>query len=177
MRNVQMNADEKKVNEPVLSKELRPFCACRGTGTQYQCTHFSACSYWRKLNARTVRNSWVDRFLRAFVATKVQGRVFNETPEEGVHYHSILFTPFEGKNIMKDLNRVIYSLQDKYSHPMALYVEGYKMREIAEILEISLISVLLRIAYARRRLIALLKNQTIISLKISPALPSESPVK
>ncbi|PHN01903.1 RNA polymerase sigma factor [Flavilitoribacter nigricans] len=166
MKNFQMTADEKKVNEPVLSEELRPFCACRKKGENFQCTHFSACTYWRKLNERTLKNSWLDRFLRAFVATRIQGRIFTESLLDAPTRQSVLFTPFEGKRIMRDLKKTIYTLQEKYSHPMALYIEGYKMREIADILEISFVSVLMRIAYARMKLLTLIQNNPILTLRM-----------
>lgn len=166
MKNIQMIADEKKVDNPVRSEELRPFCACRKKCENLHCTHFSACTYWRKLNERTLKNSWLDRFLRAFVATRIQGRIFTEELLEAPNRPSVLFSPFEGKRIMRDLKKTIYSLKDKYSHPMALYIEGYKMREIADILEISFVSVLMRIAYARMKLLALIQNNPILTLQM-----------
>jgi DNA-directed RNA polymerase specialized sigma24 family protein len=168
MKNFQMTAANNKVNKAKLSGELRPFCACRKDGDQFQCTHNTACTYWRQLKERTARNSWLDRFLRAFVATRVQGRVLTEASMENTHYQNVMFMPYEGKNIMRDLKNLVYSLQEKYSHPMALYIEGYKFREIAEILEISFVSVLMRIAYARRELLNLIKSNSILRIKMSP---------
>lgn len=92
-----------------------------------------------------------------------------ETPT----YRSVLFTPFEGKFILKDLKKMIYSLHEKYSHPMALYVEGYQVREIAEILEISFVTVLMRIAYARKRLVSIMHEHPLMSLKIVPPSTEE----
>lgn len=166
MKNIQITADEKKVSKVDLSEEFRPFCSCQKQGEHFQCIHFSACNHWRKLNERTLKNSWLDRFLRAFVATRIQGRIFTENLLETPQRHSALFTPFEGKRVMRELKRIVYTLQEKYSHPMALYIEGYRMREIAEILEISFVSVLMRIAYARMKLIALLKKNPILSLRM-----------
>lgn len=175
MKNFQMTADESKVNKPVLSEELRPFCACRKQSKHFQCSHFSACTYWRRLNERTLKNSWLDRFLRAFVATRIQGRIMTDSIMEGPNRHSAMFTPFEGKRIMQDLKKIVYSLQEKYSHPMALYIEGYKMREIADILEISFVSVLMRIAYARMKLLSLIQNNPILTLKMPES--QNSPTK
>lgn len=173
MKNIQMTADERKVNEPVLSEELRPFCSCRKNGANFQCSHFSACTYWRQLTERTPKDSWLDRFLRAFVTTRIQGRIFNENMLDAPIRHSAMFTPFEGKRIMYDLKKTVYSLQEKYSHPMALYIEGYKMREIAEILEISFVSVLMRIAYARMKLLALIQEHPIVTLRMPEAENSQ----
>lgn len=166
MRDNQVTADEKEVNKNILSGKLRPFCSCRQQGENFQCKDFSACNYWKKLNDRTLENSWLDRFLRAFVATRTQGRIFTEEMLESATRHSSLFTPFEGKRIMRDLKQTVHLLQEKYSQPMALYIEGYKMREIADILEISFVSVLMRIAYARTQLLALIEAHPIISLKM-----------
>lgn len=163
-----MTAANNKVNNARLSGELRPFCACRRDGAQFQCTHNTACTYWRQLKERTAKNSWLDRFLRAFVATRVQGRVMTDACMENTYHHNVMFMPYEGKHIMRDLKNLVYSLQEKYSHPMALYIEGYKFREIAEILEISFVSVLMRIAYARRELLSLIKNNSILRIKMSP---------
>lgn len=169
MKNFQVTAANNKVNKTALTGELRPFCACRKDSAQFQCTHNTACTYWRQLKERTVKNSWLDRFLRAFVATRVQGRVMTDSCMEDMRYQNVMFMPYEGKHLMRDLKNLIYSLHEKYSHPMALYIEGYKHREIAEILEISFVSVLMRIAYARHQLLALIKKNSILRIKMSPA--------
>lgn len=152
-------ANKQQVDSNYLTDRIQSFCICQYTPASATCTHRAVCAHWRQLAQRTVRGSWLDRFLRAFVTTHIQGRVLLTDPSEDLPDPpggSILFTPQEGRRLLLELKKAVTVLQDRYREPLALYLEGYTCREIAELLELTMTAVLNRIGTARKILVQLI---------------------
>lgn len=58
----------------------------------------------------------------------------------------------------KDIEEAIASLEDEYKIPFTMHVKGYKYKEIAEKLDISIGTVKSRIFFTRKKLMAKLKD-------------------
>lgn len=160
MNSSRRSTEHSKQADHPLADQLQTICPCREGGDSSKCDHRAVCSHWQELQQRTVRHSWVDRFLRAFVMTNIQGRIplpdQTELPDDSL-YTGILFTPQEGRRLLLELKEAIFSLHKRYSYPLALYLEGYTCREIAEILDLTMTAVLTRIGQARKTLLRLIR--------------------
>ena len=82
------------------------------------------------------------------------------------------FDSTEGAYDLKEIHRVVNALPKDYRVPFAMYVSGFKYREIAEKLGLPLGTVKSRIFFTRQRLQNELKDLTFI---ITSAVREESP--
>lgn len=93
-----------------------------------------------------MRNSYINHFRRQKI---VRNAFANHEPDQNSASES--FDIFEQMRL-KDINKAIEELSEKYNSPLTLYVQGYKYKEISKILGIDIGTVKSRIFFARKQL-------------------------
>jgi RNA polymerase sigma factor (sigma-70 family) len=64
----------------------------------------------------------------------------------------------ESEYAFKEINKEIDALEDEWKVPFRMYTEGYKYREIAEILKLNIGTVKSRIYFTRKKLVEVLQD-------------------
>lgn len=103
-----------------------------------------------------MKNTFINNYRRMSKA-----RTFMDNTKElyflNIPQDSGIDTP-DGSYTFQELNKGIENLEDEYKIPFKMHVEGYKYKEIAEHLNLPIGSVKSRIFFARKKLMAALKD-------------------
>ena len=103
-----------------------------------------------------MKNTFINNYRRA-----VRSNTLIDTTDN-LYYMNLgnesVFQHPEGSNSEKEIRQAIGKLPDDYRIPFEMHTKGYKYKEIAEYLDQPLGSIKSKIFFARRRLMAMLKD-------------------
>lgn len=132
----------------------------------YQETAFRAITNQEKFNPGTNLKAWLFTIMKNIFINNYRKKSKKKTIIDStdnlyfINSGSVLISNEAGGNIlMKELKRMISSLDDSIKIPFELHYEGFKYQEIADQLELPLGTVKSRIFFARKALKKLILSQ------------------
>lgn len=132
----------------------------------FQETAFRAMTNREKFRPGTNFKAWLFTIMKNIFINNYRKRVKKNTIIDNtdnmffINSGATIIDNDAGRNIlMKELNKMIESLDDSIKKPFMMHYVGYKYQEIADQLELPLGTVKSRIFFARKALKAKIKNQ------------------
>ena len=131
----------------------------------YQETAFRALSNRDKFQPGTNFKAWLITIMKNIFINnyrrKIKGGIVNDNSENQYFFNSVnnsVLNRAESDIMMKELNRMVESLDDSLKIPFLRYYHGFKYQEIADELHLPLGTVKSRIFFARKALKNMIGN-------------------
>ncbi len=132
----------------------------------YQETAFRAMTNREKFRANTNFKAWLFTIMKNIFINNYRKKVKQNTimdSTENMYYinsgSTIISNAGESNIMMKELTKMIESLDDSIKVPFLMHYQGYKYQEIADHLELPLGTVKSRIFFARKELKAMINKR------------------
>lgn len=142
----------------------------------YQETAFRALSNRDKFQPGTNFKAWLITIMKNIFINnyrrKIKGGIVSDNSENQYFFNSLnnsVLNRAESDIMMKELNRMVESLDDSLKIPFLRYYHGFKYQEIADELHLPLGTVKSRIFFARKALKNMIGNQYHIYEEIAAA--------
>lgn len=165
-----MSSVDFNVNLDKLTPSLRSFAYNLTKNEEdaydlYQETAYRAITNREKFRPGTNLKAWLFTIMKNIFINNYRKKVKKNTiidSTENMYFinsGSVVISNEAGSNIlMKELNKMINSLDDSIKIPFNMHFEGYKYQEIADELELPLGTVKSRIFFARKALKKMIKS-------------------
>ena len=141
------------------------FKHCEDAKDLYQETAFRALSNRDKFQPGTNFKAWLITIMKNIFINnyrrKIKGGIVSDNSENQYFFNSVnnsVLNRAESDIMMKELNRMVESLDDSLKIPFLRYYHGFKYQEIADELHLPLGTVKSRIFFARKALKNMIGN-------------------